>query len=266
MKVVLFCGGLGLRMREAADRIPKPMVPIGTRPILWHVMKYFSHFGHNDFILCLGHRAEVIKDFFLHYDEAVSNDFVLSRGGSEIELLQSDISEWRITFVDTGLKASVGERLRAVREHLDGEETFLANYGDTLTDAPLNQMIDNLERTDKVAQFLAVRPSYTFHTVTFGEGELVEEIRDVTQSAIWINGGYFVFRRELFDYLEPGEDLVHEPFHRLIAADGLLGYRHEGFWAPMDTLKDKTALEAMLESGSTPWRVWRTQNGDAGGE
>ena len=261
MKVVLFCGGLGLRMREASERIPKPMVQIGNRPILWHVMKYFAHYGHREFVLCLGHGAEVIKDFFLRYDEAISNDFVLTEGGRSIELLQSDITDWRITFVDTGLRASVGERLRAVRAHLEGDEMFLANYGDTLTDAPLPEMIDHLEASGGVAQFLAVRPAYTFHTVTFSEGERVEEILDVTQSGIWINGGYFAFRTELFDYMQEGEDIVEEPFHRLIAEGKLVGYRHEGFWAPMDTLKDRTVLESMLEAGTTPWRVWEPFDG-----
>ena len=132
MKVVLFCGGLGLRMLEASARIPKPMVPIGTRPVLWHVMKYFAHFGHKDFILCLGHKAEVIKEFFLTYNEALSNDFVLEGGPRNVELLSSDAHDWRITFVDTGLRATVGERLKAVEKHLEGEEYFLAAAEDSV--------------------------------------------------------------------------------------------------------------------------------------
>src|SRR5712692_6783317 len=154
MKVVLFCGGLGLRMREASELVPKPMVPIGDRPILWHIMKYFAHFGHTRFVLCLGYRGEVIKDYFLNYNEALSNDFVLSDGGQRVELLGHDIRDWEITFVDTGLHASVGERLRAVRSHLEGEEYFLANYGDTLTDAHLPSLIENLKEQQKVASFL----------------------------------------------------------------------------------------------------------------
>ena len=142
MKVVLFCGGRGLRLREHSEAIPKPMVPIGYRPILWHVMRYYAHFGHRDFILCLGYRGDAIKDYFLHYNEAVSNDFVLSDGGRQIELLSSDIADWRITFADTGLDTTIGERLRRVRHHLEGEEIFLANYGDTLTDAPLDRLVE----------------------------------------------------------------------------------------------------------------------------
>jgi glucose-1-phosphate cytidylyltransferase len=260
MKVVLFCGGLGLRMREASERVPKPMVTIGERPILWHVMKYFAHFGHTDFILCLGYKAEVIKDYFLNYSEALSNDFVLSDGGNRVDLLSHDIQEWRITFVQTGLHASIGERLRSVRPHLEGEEIFLANYGDVLTDAPLPPMVDNLIERDKIASFLCVRPTYTVHVVTVDEQQVARDIVDIMQADVWINGGYFVFRNEIFDYIEEGEDLVHEPFQRLIGAEQLLGYRYEGFWAPMDTLKDRQQLEALAESGRAPWRVW--ENGD----
>jgi glucose-1-phosphate cytidylyltransferase len=256
MKVVLFCGGLGLRMREASERVPKPMVPVGERPILWHVMKYFAFHGHTDFILCLGYKAEVIKEYFLTYSEALSNDFVLSQGGRDVQLLSRDIDDWRITFVNTGLHATIGERLRAVQPHLEGEEVFLANYGDVLTNAPLPQMIENLKSCEKVASFLCVRPSYTVHVVSFGPEEVVRDVVDIGYSDVWVNGGYFVFRSEIFDYIHAGEDLVHEPFQRLIAAEQLIAYRYEGFWAPMDTLKDQQQLEGLMESGSAPWRVW----------
>lgn len=257
MKVVLFCGGLGLRMREASERIPKPMVPVGSHPILWHVMRYFAHFGHKDFILCLGHQAEVVKEFFLTYEETISNDFVLDSGTKNVELLSSDTHDWRITFVNTGLKAKVGERLLAVREHLEGEEVFLANYGDVLTDAPLPEMIAGLEQSGKIASLLSVRPNYTFHIVSLDPTDgVVNDIEDVTQADLWINGGYFVLRKEIFDYIKPGEDLVTEPFKRLIADRKLLAYRYNGFWAPMDTLKDKHVLEGLVQSGRAPWQVW----------
>ena len=259
MKVVLFCGGLGLRMGESAPTIPKPMVPLGNRPILWHIMKYYAHFGHTDFILCLGHRAEVVKDFFLGYNEALSNDFVLSEGGSRVELLQSDIANWRITFVDTGLHANVGQRLKAVEKYLGDDELFLANYGDGVSDAPLPDLISTLVERDKIAAFLGVRPAtYSFHTVTIEDGSLVREIKNISQSDIWINGGFFVFKREIFDYIREGEELVDEPFHRLIAEEQLIVHCYDGFWAPMDTLKDKHNLETLLAAGSAPWRVWAT--------
>jgi glucose-1-phosphate cytidylyltransferase len=257
MKVVIFCGGLGLRLREYGDGIPKPMVPIGPRPILWHVMRYYAHFGHKDFILCLGYKADVIKEYFLRYNEALSNDFILSDGGRSMELLSSDIQDWRITFADTGLNANIGERLVAVARHLRDEPMFLANYGDVLTDAPLNDLIDDFAGRDKVASFLSVRPTLTFHVVKTTADNHVLDITHVQDSDIWVNGGHFIFRRELFDYIQPGEELVEEPFNRLIAADQLLAYPYAGFWAPMDTLKDMQTLGAQYESGRPPWAVWQ---------
>ena len=150
MKVVLFCGGLGLRLRDAGA-LPKPMVSVGYRPILWHVMKYYAHFGYKDFILCLGYKADVVKDYFLRYDEALSNDFVLSAGGRNVELLSTDIHDWRITFANTGLHTNVGQRLLAVRRYLKGEELFCANYADGLTDAPVPELVDDFKRQGKVA-------------------------------------------------------------------------------------------------------------------
>jgi glucose-1-phosphate cytidylyltransferase len=252
-------------MRDVDERIPKPMVTLGNRPILWHVMKYYAHFGHTDFILCLGHKAEVIKSYFLQYDETVSNDFVITQGGRHVELLTSDIDDWRITFVDTGLRANVGQRLRAVRSHLEGEDMFLANYGDVLTDVSVPAMVEAVQRSEKVAGMLCVRPNYTFHIVSIADDQTACGIQDVTRSDLWINGGYFVFRNEIFDYMRDGEDLVAEPFERLIADGRLLAYRYEGFWAPMDTLKDKNNLEVLIESGNTPWRVWEN-GGSTDGE
>ena len=260
MKVVLFCGGRGLRMREASETVPKPMVKVGRRPVLWHIMKYYAHYGHTDFVLCLGHKAEVIKDYFLNYTEALSNDFVLSGSDKSVALLQSDISEWTITFVDTGYSSSIGERLRRVREHVAGEDYFLANYGDVLTDAPLDAMIADTRAKGAAAGFLAVRPNYTFHTIDFATGGRVAGLRNVVASDIWVNGGYFTLRGDIFEHLNPGEELVVEAFGRLIERDALVGWQHEGFWAPMDTLKEQQELEAMVESGGGPWRVWA--NGD----
>jgi glucose-1-phosphate cytidylyltransferase len=256
LKVVIFCGGLGLRMRDAAPTIPKPMVPIGNKPILLHIMKYYAYFGHTEFILCLGHRAETIKEFFLTYNEALTNDFVLTNGG-QVSLLKSDIQDWRITFVDTGLRSTVGERLKAVQSLIGEDELFLATYGDGLTDAPLPELIRAVAETDKVACFLCVRPtSYSFHTVTIRDGGLVAGFQDIAQADIWINGGFFVFRREIFDYLQPGEDLIGPPMLRLAERAKVVAHRYEGFWAPMDTLKDKHNLDQLLESGDAPWEVW----------
>ena len=262
MKVVLFCGGQGLRMREASEVLPKPMVPIGSRPVLWHVMKYYAHFGFKDFILCLGYRPEAIKQFFLTYNEALTNDFVMSGGGANVNLLKTDIHDWSITFVDTGLDALIGQRLRAVRHLLRDDEMFLANYGDTLTNADLPAMIERMKASNATASFLAVRPNYSFHTVSMDSNGVVSGIEDVMESDVWINGGYFVMRSEVLDEIHPGEELVDEPFRRLIADGRLLAQRHDDFWAPMDTLKDKQQLELMHDSGRAPWELWAPSRDD----
>jgi glucose-1-phosphate cytidylyltransferase len=254
MKVVLFCGGLGMRMREDSERLPKPMIPVGDRPILLHIMRYYAAFGHHDFIVCLGYKADVIKDYFLNYNEALSNDFILTEGGRHVELLQRDIDDWSITFVNTGLQASIGERLRAVAPHLEGEEVFLANYGDVLTDAPLPDMISRLVDSDAVALFLCTRPTYTFHIVSVNGDDRVRSVDDVTKSGILINGGYFVLRQEIFDYLDEERiDLVDHAIPALVNENRVLAYPYDGFWAPMDTLKDRQTLEGLVASGRAPW-------------
>lgn len=255
MKVVLFCGGAGMRLRGYADEIPKPMVHIGTRPILWHLMKYYAHFGHRDFILCLGYKGNCIKDYFLHYDESVSNDFVWSKGGKQVELLNRDIDDWTITFVETGANANIGQRLKAVEPYLKNEEVFLANYGDGLSDLALPTMIDTFQRSDAVASLLLVQPTASFDIVYTGTEGTVSEVRPIAQTDIWINGGFFVMRKEIFRYMRPGEELVREPFQRLIDRNALLAHKYSGFWQCMDTFKDKQCLEE-LNQGLAPWRVW----------
>jgi len=259
MKVVLFCGGYGLRMREASDRVPKPMIPVGDEPILLHIMKYYAHFGHTEFILCLGYQGEVIKSFLLDGEDEVLNGLVLARNGWAPDELRRQVRDWNITFVDTGLESNIGERLRKVRDFVGKDELFLANYSDVLTDAPLPAMIAGVREQGAVASFLAVKPTYSFHVVSFKGGNRVRNIEPVSDADIWLNGGYFVLRREIFDYMQPGDELVEAPFRRLLEGDKLLGYRHGGFWAPMDTLKDRQSLNSMFETGDRPWAVWERQ-------
>lgn len=260
MKVVIFCGGLGLRMRSQVESAPKPMMSVGDRPVLWHIMRYYAHFGHTDFVLCLGYGAASVKEYFLHYDETASNDFVLSKGGQRIELLQSDISDWRISFIETGIEASIGERLRRVRHLLDGDEVFLANYGDVLTDAPMDTIVTDFLASDAIASLLAVPPQASFHVVRVGENSRVERISTADTLSMWVNGGYFVLRQGVFDVLAQDEDLVEHAFTRLAGAGRLSAVRYTGFWAPMDTLKERNALEALDRSGRAPWKVWARQH------
>jgi len=253
MKVVLFCGGFGVRMGDATREIPKPMIPLGSKPILWHIMRYYASWGHKDFILCLGYKAEAVKEYFLGYREALSNDFVLTGDGHGVELLSTDISDWRITFVDTGMQATIAERLKAVAPYLGEDEYFLATYGDGLTDAPMDDMVDRLVTSGKTALFISVRPMFSAHVVKADGDGLVSAIDDIGEADLWINGGFFVLRRNVLDEINPGEELVVEPFRRLAAAGELLAYRYEGFWRPMDTIKDKQYLDALVESGEEPW-------------
>jgi glucose-1-phosphate cytidylyltransferase len=236
MKVVLFCGGLGLRIRDASQTLPKPLITVGNRPILWHVMQYYAHYGHRDFVLCLGHNGQAIKDYF--------------RDNGELR-------EWNITLAETGVDSNIGQRLSMVRPHLDGDEIFLCNYADGLTDLHLPALVDAFAASGKVGALLCTRPTLSYHFMQTDPDGTVIEMEEPQHVALWVNGGYFVFRREIFDYIHDGEDLVGEPFRRLIRDRRLFGYRHDGFWRNMDTFKDKQALDDLHASGAAPWEVWR---------
>jgi len=257
MKVVLFCGGLGMRLREYSESIPKPMVPIGYRPIMWHVMKYYAHFGHKDFILCLGHGADVVKRYFLQYDECQSNDFVLSQGGKHIDLISSDIQNWNITFADTGVASNIGQRLKAVEKYLESEDVFLANYSDGLTDLHLPAQIEQFHAHGKIASCICITPPLSYHIISMGKNDHVEKIEGMSQTNMKVNGGYFIFKKDIFRYIKPGEELVVEPFQRLIKEHQLLGYKHDGYWECMDTFKDKQRLDEMYARGDAPWELWK---------
>jgi glucose-1-phosphate cytidylyltransferase len=253
MKVVLFCGGLGTRIREYSEAIPKPMVRIGHHPILWHVMQYYSHYGHHDFILCLGYKADVIKDYFLNYKQTAYSDCIISDFGKKVELIGELPPDWRVSLVDTGPWRNIGQRLLAVKHLVADEDIFLANYSDGLTDAPLEDMIDRFKRSNKIACFIAIHPPISFHLAEFDEQGEVQRLHSSQEADIWINGGYFIFRNRIFDFIKEGEELVLKPFHRLVAGGHLMAYKYEGFWRAMDTLRDRQVLEEMVERGDTPW-------------
>ena len=255
MKVVLFCGGLGMRMRDGVTSAPKPMAMIGDRPLLWHVMRYYAHFGHTDFVLCLGYGASAVKDFFLTYDETRSNDFVLN-GGGQVELFKRDIADWRITFVDTGLHSSIGERLRRVRRLVKDEEMFLANYADVFTDAPLSDMVSRFAATDATVSLLAVPLQSSHHVVGISENGVITRVTPVRELMQWENGGYFIMRPEIFDHIREGEDLVEDALARLVPQGKVIAYPHKGYWTPADTVKERAQMEEMYYQGNCPWMIW----------
>jgi glucose-1-phosphate cytidylyltransferase len=255
MKVVLFCGGYGMRMRTAEDDVvPKPLQMVGPRPLIWHVMRYYAHYGHREFILCLGYGATKIKDFFLNYREVESNDFVMRAG--QIDLFDTDISDWTVTFVDTGLESAIGERLRRVRKHLGDDTHFLANYADVLTDAPLDEMIERAAKADAAASMLVVPPKSSFHCVDLTRQGDIKDIAPVSKFPIWINGGYFVLKQEVIDLIPENGDLVGDACMALAGTGKLIGYRHNGFWRPADTFKERAELDADYNKGIHPWMVW----------
>jgi glucose-1-phosphate cytidylyltransferase len=258
MKVVLFCGGLGTRIREYSESIPKPMIPVGNQPILWHVMQYYSDFGHRDFVLCLGYKANVVKEFFPNYPPHSYADCVVSNFGNRVELLNNSQDEWRVTLIDTGVWRSIGARLWAVRDHVKDEEIFCANYSDGLTDVRMDEVLEKFKKSGRIGCFVAIRPPLTYHLADIDAKGEVLGFRTSDRSEMWINGGYFLFRREIFDYMNDGEDLVNEPFDRLIAEGKLMAHKHEGFWRSMDTLRDRQMLEEMVERGEMPWRIRAT--------
>jgi glucose-1-phosphate cytidylyltransferase len=264
MKVVLFCGGLGTRMREYSEAIPKPMIPVGSQPILWHIMDYYSRFGHRDFVLCLGYKANTVKEFFLNHRPEIYSDVIVSNGGAKVETLGGPREDWRVTLIDTGVWRNVGERLWTVKDQVKDEEFFLANYSDGLSDVPLDDMIEMFKASGKVACFLAVHPVFTFHLARIDGDGRVRGMLPSGNADMWINGGYFVFRQDIFDYMRDGEELVAEPFHRLIATDQLMAYKYEGFWRAMDTLRDRQVLEDMIEKGNMPWRTCGPRGGADG--
>jgi glucose-1-phosphate cytidylyltransferase len=239
MKVVLFCGGLGMRLREYSDTVPKPMIPVGGRPLMWHLMKYYAHYGHNDFILCLGYGSDAIRRFFSNLGEDGPPD--------------ADVASWRITFAETGLSSNIGERLRAVESLLAGEEMFLANYADGLTDCPLPAQIAFAKRLRATATFLSVRPNLSYHAVVTDRNGLVTRVREFADTGLRVNGGFFIFRQEIFRVLRPGEELVEQPFQRLTRRHRLAAYVYDGFWLAVDTAKDKQRIDEVVATGTCPW-------------
>ncbi|WP_439115335.1 sugar phosphate nucleotidyltransferase [Hydrogenophaga sp.] len=256
MKVVLFCGGMGTRMREYSQTIPKSLVHVGQRPIIWHLMRNFAHFGYTDFILCLGYKGEMIREYFLKYNPMLSGDCRLEKGVARLHADGTDVCDWNIDFVDTGLHTNIGGRLVAVRHLLKDEPVFLANYSDQLSDLDIHQYVAKAQEIGKVASFVSVRPPGSFHSVNAEANGTVNYVGPWADNKLWINGGYMLLRQAIFDYMEPGDELVEAPFQRLIQQQQLYSYRYEGFWKAMDTYKDKLSFDEDYDRGRRPWEYW----------
>ncbi|MDQ6884304.1 MAG: glucose-1-phosphate cytidylyltransferase [Candidatus Dormibacteraeota bacterium] len=258
MKVVILCGGLGTRLREETEYRPKPLVPIGNRPILWHIMKTYAAFGATDFILALGYKGDMIKDFFLNY-EALVSDFTLELGTKAITRLNGSPAEadWRISFVDTGDSTQTGGRLRRLQRYLRHESRFLLTYGDGVSDVDLSALLRFQERSSCAVVLTGVRPVARFGEVTVDGDRVAHFVEKPASNDGWVNGGYFVMTPRVFDYLESDQTMLErEPLERL-AADGQLGiYKHEGYWQCMDTYRDMVLLNEQWASGQAPWKRW----------
>lgn len=254
-KVVILCGGLGTRLREETEYRPKPLVPIGNRPILWHIMRSYASFGFTNFILALGYKGEMIKDYFLNYD-VLTSDFSLDLGSKSIQRLSpgGDEARWRITFVDTGEDTMTGGRLRRLRQVLNGESRFLLTYGDGVTDVDIAAVVDFHRRNHCVAVVTGVRPQTRFGELTVKGDQVVRFAEKPLNSDIWINGGYFVMTPQIFDYIESDRTVLEgEPLEKLAADGQLRVYKHDGYWQPMDTYRDMQLLNEQWKSGRAPW-------------
>lgn len=256
MKVVILCGGYGTRIRDVANDIPKPMIPIGPYPILWHIMKSYSRFGHKEFILCLGYKGDLIKQFFLHY-EAYTCDLTISYGqnGGVTYHNGHDECDWKITLADTGFHAMTGARIARIRKYVRDEE-FMLTYGDGVSDVNLDRLLAFHASHDKVLTVTGVRPPGRFGEMgAEGHGRVVEFNEKPQTSAGRISGGFFVARPALFDYIEDREDNCFEqgPMRQLVKDGQLMMYEHDGFWQPMDTSREYLLLNSLYEKGTAPW-------------
>ncbi len=259
MKVAILCGGKGTRLQEKTESIPKPLIEIGGRPILWHIMKIYSHHGFNDFVLLLGYKGEKIKEYFVDGDRWRRYNFTLSVApGADptIEYLHQDREEWRVTFVDTGLETNTGGRLNRARPYLDGD-TFMATYGDGVADIDLQALLRSHKQHGKVATITAVTPVSQFGIMRIDEQGTVREFVEKPRMKEWVNGGFFVFGRELFEYLEEDSVLEREPLQQMAEAGEIRAYHHDGFWACMDTYKDAITLDNLWNSRQARWKLWK---------
>ena len=256
MKVVLLAGGYGTRLSEETDIKPKPMIEIGGKPILWHIMKLYSHFGFNDFIVCLGYKGYVIKEYFANYFLHMA-DVTFDMANNQMTVHHQKAEPWKVTLVDTGASTMTGGRIKRVKEYV-GNETFMVTYGDGLSDQNLGDLLKFHKSHGKIGTMTTIQPSGRFGSVDIGENESINAfIEKPKGDGAWINAGFFVFEPEIFDFID-GDDTIFErqPLERLVKKSQLLAYKHEGFWKPMDTLREKHEFEVHWMGGKAPWKVW----------
>lgn len=258
MKVVILCGGYGTRIRDVADHIPKPMIPVGRFPILWHIMKYYASFDHRDFVLCLGYKSHVIKDFFLNY-EAHTKDFTIELGRQGHIQFHTDHeeSDWRVTLAETGLEAMTGARIQRIRNYV-GDDDFLLTYGDGVGDIDLDRLLAFHRSHGRALTVTGVRPPGRFGELVHNDGLITEFNEKPQATGGRISGGFFVASSKLFDYLNDDESLVfeQEPMRRLVSDRQLMVFEHDGFWQPMDTHREYQLLNSLYEKGEAPWVRW----------
>jgi glucose-1-phosphate cytidylyltransferase len=259
MKTVILCGGLGTRLRDASEAVPKPLLAIGGRPIIWHIMKGYAHHGFRDFVLCLGYKSWLFKEFFLNY-RAMSSDLVVDLGHPQnVEILGGPTEDWRVTLADTGEATMTGGRVAAVRRFLEGQKHFMLTYGDGVADVDIKKLLTFHEAHGRVATVTAVRPPGRFGELQIRE-HLVEEFNEKPQvSEGFINGGFFVFdAKRIWDFIPDVASTVLEsgPLRRLSKESQLVAFEHDGFWQPMDTLREYNLLNELWASGKAPWNIW----------
>jgi len=252
MKVVILAGGFGSRLSEYTDKIPKPMVTIGGRPILWHIMSTYASFGYNDFYLALGYKAELIKDYFLNY-RSLNADFTVDLSNGAVESLQTDETDWRVTLVDTGLETMTGGRIKRLKKFV-GNEPFMLTYGDGVANIDIDALLKFHKSHGKIVTLTGVRPSARFGDLEFDGNQVVSFEEKPQLHEGWINGGFFVCQPELLEYIDNDNQMLErEPLERIVNDGELMAYKHEGFWHCMDTRRDHELLESLWESGAPPW-------------
>ena len=254
MKVIILAGGFGTRLSEYTETIPKPMVTVGGRPILWHIMKTYAHFGHKDFHLALGYKAEIIKEYFLHY-RTLNSDFTVDLASGKIEPHEVENIDWRVTLVDTGLESMTGGRVKRMQSFI-GNETFMLTYGDGVSDINIDALVKFHKSHGKMVTVSAVHPGARFGELDIKQQQVIsfQEKPQITEG--WINGGYFVCEPEFFDLIDGDQSILeHEPLEKAAAMGELMAFHHNGYWQPMDTKRERDNLEGLWKTNKAPWKV-----------